>query len=94
MGGSRACGFGGAGAGWEPRGPAEAGRQLRGAERSLAGDLEGGSRSRRRGRRPPALRAARFSGPSGLRDLEYDAVWCLPEAPRDREGESLAPQRG
>lgn len=53
------------GAGWEPREPAEAGRWRRGAERGPAWDREGGSRRRRRGRRPGALRAARGAGPWG-----------------------------
>lgn len=55
MGGGRACG---AGAGWEPCEPVEAGRRPRGAERSPAGGGEGGSRRRRRGCRPGVLREA------------------------------------
>lgn len=94
MGGGRACGAGSAGAGWEPCEPAEAGRRPPGAERSPAGDGEGGSWRQRRGRGPWAQRAARLCGPSGLRDPNQDAKRCLPAAPGDYDGESLAPQRG
>lgn len=69
---------GGAGAGWEPGEPAEAGTRPRGAERGRRGP---GRREPEAEAGPP--RAARLCGPSGLRGPDEGAERSLPAAPGD-----------